>query len=333
MPGLNQLKKFSTDVKDLGDEVKIRGQVGEKPATVPLPQGISEEDDSEDFVLGMPEPAPEEEAGAKEEGGEKSSETTAASEEAGESASAGSETSENIKSDIPDLDSILHPAVAAGDGVPDLSDFLSPPEASAKQKPAETPLEDLDLDALLKPSASAGETSSPSDTIPDLDSIIGNGAQPAQSSAVKQQAAPAPAAPKAAQPKPAAAEPQKQAPVQKQQPAKKTSADEFAFDGAAIDMNEGLPDEIAENDAGEAAEPAEEITSAENADEIPEAVEDIAGDSAETSVQPESQGSAEIQNFDLEPPSPAPVETAAVSAENAVPAENASPSGTEDFDL
>lgn len=55
MPGLSQLRKFSEDIKDVGDEIKIRAQRGEKPVTVPLPEGISEEDDSSDFLLGMPE--------------------------------------------------------------------------------------------------------------------------------------------------------------------------------------------------------------------------------------------------------------------------------------
>ncbi|MBQ6057139.1 MAG: hypothetical protein IJL34_05655, partial [Treponema sp.] len=55
MPGLNQLKQFTSDVEDLGDEVKLRAQRGEKPAKVPFPEGISEEDDSEDFVLGVPD--------------------------------------------------------------------------------------------------------------------------------------------------------------------------------------------------------------------------------------------------------------------------------------
>lgn len=40
-------------MRNIGDEVKIRAQRGEKPAVVSLPEGISEEDDSEDFVLGL----------------------------------------------------------------------------------------------------------------------------------------------------------------------------------------------------------------------------------------------------------------------------------------
>ena len=55
MPGLNQLKKFSEDIREIGDEVKIRAQRGEKVPVIPLPQGISEEDDSNDFIIGLPE--------------------------------------------------------------------------------------------------------------------------------------------------------------------------------------------------------------------------------------------------------------------------------------
>ncbi|MDE7391689.1 MAG: hypothetical protein K2M90_04390, partial [Treponemataceae bacterium] len=54
MPGLNQLKQFSNDIESLGDEVRIRTARGEKPSFLPLPQGISEADDSDDFIGGLP---------------------------------------------------------------------------------------------------------------------------------------------------------------------------------------------------------------------------------------------------------------------------------------
>jgi len=56
MPGLNQLKQFSRNMLDLGNETKIRAEQGEKPVKVPLPTGISEADDSDDFINGMPLP-------------------------------------------------------------------------------------------------------------------------------------------------------------------------------------------------------------------------------------------------------------------------------------
>ena len=54
MPGLNQLKQFTKNMLDLGNEEKIRAEQGEKPVKVPLPTGISEADDSDDFINGMP---------------------------------------------------------------------------------------------------------------------------------------------------------------------------------------------------------------------------------------------------------------------------------------
>ena len=54
MPGLTQLKKFSENMLNLGDEKKIRAEQGEKPVVVALPKGISEADDSDDFINGMP---------------------------------------------------------------------------------------------------------------------------------------------------------------------------------------------------------------------------------------------------------------------------------------
>ena len=54
MPGLKQLEKFSADMLNLGNEKKIRAEQGEKPVVVPLPEGISEADDSDDFINGLP---------------------------------------------------------------------------------------------------------------------------------------------------------------------------------------------------------------------------------------------------------------------------------------
>ena len=54
MPGLDQLKQFSEDVANLGNELTIREERGEPVIRVPFPVNISEEDDSDDFVLGMP---------------------------------------------------------------------------------------------------------------------------------------------------------------------------------------------------------------------------------------------------------------------------------------
>ena len=56
MPGLSQLKKFNADILSLGNEPGLRASRGEKPVTVPIPKGIEDIDDSDDFITGMPEP-------------------------------------------------------------------------------------------------------------------------------------------------------------------------------------------------------------------------------------------------------------------------------------
>lgn len=155
MPGLNQLKKFSEDIKNIGDETKIRAQRGEKTSSVPLPEGIPEKDDSEDFIIGMPEVKKGEDAAAQEQ--EKASE----------------KNENEPSSDMPNLDSILSPQGENGDDAPDLSEFLDNLDSSpldnsngnssettenvgnsgnlddSQNAAEETPLEDLDLDSLL----------------------------------------------------------------------------------------------------------------------------------------------------------------------------------------
>lgn len=54
MPGLNQLKKFSNDIKVLGNEVEKRTERGEPIVQYPLPQNVPEDDDSADFIFGLP---------------------------------------------------------------------------------------------------------------------------------------------------------------------------------------------------------------------------------------------------------------------------------------
>lgn len=121
-------------MRNIGDEVKIRAQRGEKPAVVSLPEGISEEDDSEDFVLGLPEQTAEEPADVP-------------SEDNPAEAEAGTENASSDGDGIPDLDSLLNLQSENSDDEPDLSEFLEEPE---EQEPEEIPLEDLDFESLLK---------------------------------------------------------------------------------------------------------------------------------------------------------------------------------------
>ena len=55
MPGLNQLKKFARDIDVLGNEAQRRTEKEETLPVVALPTGISEADDSDEFLFGLPE--------------------------------------------------------------------------------------------------------------------------------------------------------------------------------------------------------------------------------------------------------------------------------------
>ena len=54
MPGMKQLKKFSDDITQLGNELIRRQEKGETFPRVNFPEGISDADDSDDFVFGLP---------------------------------------------------------------------------------------------------------------------------------------------------------------------------------------------------------------------------------------------------------------------------------------
>ena len=189
MPGLNQLKKFSEDIREIGDEVKIRAQRGEKVPVIPLPQGISEEDDSNDFIIGLPEKNKSSDAQGEEDLGSV------------EDVLGGDSDSSVDLEDLSGLDSdiaaLLNPQAAADEDA--LADFLNddnPASVTETAEPepveeteAETPLEDLDLDSLLAPSTegenagediteaaeteSGGATSEP-ETFADLGDALSN---------------------------------------------------------------------------------------------------------------------------------------------------------------
>ncbi|MDE7139676.1 MAG: hypothetical protein K2O09_02815, partial [Treponemataceae bacterium] len=129
MPGLNQLKQFSNDIESLGDEVRIRTARGEKPSFLPLPQGISEADDSDDFIGGLPRQDAEPADAA----------TTDDMLADDLSADVPGETSEPPAADnpLPDLDFLNIGGGAMGDELPDLSDFLDEPVEPAPQTDAE----------------------------------------------------------------------------------------------------------------------------------------------------------------------------------------------------
>ena len=152
MPGLSQLKKFSSDLLALGDETNLRAARGEKPVKIPIPKEVEDKNDSEDFVLGMPEIEAEVEASSAD---EDLSDLTALVNPSASSAKSGAE--EPAPSfEAPDMSALLNPVAppAADDdaGMPDLSMFDEPeeePEEIIEEEPEEVSIADMGLDALL----------------------------------------------------------------------------------------------------------------------------------------------------------------------------------------
>ena len=238
MPGLNQLKKFASDMQNVGDEVKIRAQRGEKPAVVPFPEGISEEDDSEDFVLGLPEKtddSPENSVSAVDSGEEKNEQDLS------------SQTQENDA--VPDLDSLLDSNASHSGDEPDLSEFLDEPEKKEpeKKEPEEIPLEDLDLEALLKsaPEESA-QTEAEQENVP-FDGLSGENLSEPEKKSDNFKGIQMPDLPDDMD-------------FGTENTASKND-DDFAFNGEAIDLNADLPEDIVEKDG---FSPLPDIEDAEN---------------------------------------------------------------------
>ncbi len=277
MPGLNQLKKFTNDMLNIGDEVKIRAQRGEKPAVVPLPEGISEEDDSEDFVLGLPDSSKD---------SQKDSDSTDDILSAPDSSEQDSDTSDSF-----DLDSLLNSQNTAADSMPDLSDFLdeeetpNPPE---EEKPEETPLEDLDFESLLKAAENSKDkiqeeepeideqqaADEESDfSVPDLEEFSDLASIEKSETETNDD--------------------KNKENKETEQKQSSIPDDEFSFDGDAIDLNADLPDEFAELD-GSAPEDDFEMDSSLK-DEIPEDAETFEEKPAENQDFSEAEDSAELQ--------------------------------------
>mgnify|MGYP004518677221 FL=1 len=238
MPGLNQLKKFASDMQNVGDEVKIRAQRGEKPAVVPFPEGISEEDDSEDFVLGLPEKtddSPENSVSAVDSGEEKNEQDLS------------SQTQENDA--VPDLDSLLDSNASHSGDEPDLSEFLDEPEKKEpeKKEPEEIPLEDLDLEALLKsaPEESA-QTEAEQENVP-FDGLSGENLSEPEKKSDNFEGMQMPDLPDDMD-------------FGTENTASKND-DDFAFNGDVIDLNADLPEDIVEKDG---FSPLPDIEDAEN---------------------------------------------------------------------
>ena len=207
MPGLSQLKKLSEDVLRLGNEPKLRAERGEKPVVAAIPSTVEDIDDSEDFVLGMPE-KPEEVS--EEENFEQNQDESDALAAAGdlESILDGTATQASVPVE-PDFSSILNPIGGEDDGVPDLSAFEEPPPPPKKKEPS---IADMDLDALL--SMPSEDFSEPE---PELEE---NEAFDDRDASVSVE--------------------------ENDNSSLSDEEDEFAFTGDSIDMNEDLPEELRE---------------------------------------------------------------------------------------
>ena len=159
MPGLNQLKQFNNDILSLGDEITLRASRGEKPVRVPLPKGVPEKDDSEDFVLGMPEIAAIEESSPVD---EDLSDITGIS--SSNKKDSGEKEADSPSFEAPDLSALLNPIATEDNsvdmGMPDLSQFMDEPEeeefVQEEIEPEEISVADMGLDALLSGSGFDG---------------------------------------------------------------------------------------------------------------------------------------------------------------------------------
>lgn len=144
MPGLKQLQKFNSDILSLGNEPSLRAARGEKAVTVPIPKDVKDVDDSDDFVLGLPEI--DESKIVKQ---EVKSESEDFSDIMGTKTP--SAAPENVPSaPVPDFSSILNTEPPSSEEEPDLSMFLDEePKQEEVEEPKEIPVSDLSLEDLL----------------------------------------------------------------------------------------------------------------------------------------------------------------------------------------
>lgn len=153
MPGLNQLKQFNTDILTLGDEQKIRATRGEKASIFPIPDDIEDRDDSDDFVLGMPQVSEDELAQSEAAALEKEKEANDFSDITDDKKSSTESNQQTpAASKLPDVSDLLTLSADEQFGDIDLSAFEEPAKPKEPVKPKEVPIEDLDLDSLLAPS-------------------------------------------------------------------------------------------------------------------------------------------------------------------------------------
>ena len=192
MPGLSQLKQFSSDILSLGDEINLRAARGEKPVKIEIPKDIEDINDSEEFVLGMPVIEAEPEISSAD---EDLSDLTALVNPSATKSDKSGEAEPAPSFEAPDMSALLNPVIAddADDaGMPDLSMFDEPEEAEeevVEEEPEEISIADMGLDALLagggfdepepvpEPEPAPAETA-PAPEVPDFDMSVLDSVEP-----------------------------------------------------------------------------------------------------------------------------------------------------------
>ena len=169
MPGLSQLQKFNSDILSLGEEPTLRAQRGEQALTVPLPKGVKDYDDSDDFVIGMPVVL----NNVVEQKKEDLADDEDFSDITGEKSSDNEKSTVQVESSkIPDFSDLLTPNVEQDDNgdVPDLSMFLEPvitSEPEEEIEPEEPAIADLNLEDLLNTAGFDSENETADEYIDD----------------------------------------------------------------------------------------------------------------------------------------------------------------------
>ena len=192
MPGLSQLKQFSSDILSLGDEINLRAARGEKPVKIEIPKDIEDINDSEEFVLGMPVIEAEPEISSAD---EDLSDLTALVNPSATKSDKSGEAEPAPSFEAPDMSALLNPVVADNSddaGMPDLSMFDEPEEAEeevVEEEPEEISIADMGLDALLagggfdepepvpEPEPAPAETA-PAPEVPDFDMSVLDSVEP-----------------------------------------------------------------------------------------------------------------------------------------------------------
>ena len=176
MPGLSQLQKFNSDILSLGNEPTLRAQRGEQALSVPLPKGVKDIDDSDDFVVGMPIVLNNVQEQKKAETVDDEDFSDITGEKSNTSTDSNKQESSSEK--IPDFSDLLTPNIDQADNqdIPDLSMFMDPVETSVPEEveepePEEPAIADLNLEDLLNTAGFDSENEFPADSDDQIDEL------------------------------------------------------------------------------------------------------------------------------------------------------------------